>query len=121
MSLYTVIILIAILIAVSYNLKSKRVIHLRPLLLPFGCITFILLLIIFSHTAVESASKGINLWLNVVFPSLFPFFVASEILNRTGFIKSVGILLEPIMRPLFNVPGCGSFALAMGVTSGYPF
>jgi sporulation integral membrane protein YlbJ len=120
MSLYTVIILIAILIAVFYNLKSSRVIRLRPLLLPFGCITFILLLIIFSHTAVESASKGINLWLNVVFPSLFPFFVASEILNRTGFIKSVGILLEPIMRPLFNVPGCGSFALAMGVTSGYP-
>lgn len=120
MSLYTVIILIAILIAVFYNLKSSRVIHLRALLLPFGCITFILLLIIFSHTAVESASKGINLWLNVVFPSLFPFFVASEILNRTGFIKSVGILLEPIMRPLFNVPGCGSFALAMGVTSGYP-
>jgi len=32
----------------------------------------------------------------------------------------LGILLEPIMRPLFNVPGCGSFALAMGITSGYP-
>jgi len=24
------------------------------------------------------------------------------------------------MRPLFNVPGCGSFAFAMGITSGYP-
>jgi len=24
------------------------------------------------------------------------------------------------MRPLFNVPGCGSFALAMGIISGYP-
>ncbi|HOQ01147.1 MAG TPA: sporulation integral membrane protein YlbJ [Acetivibrio clariflavus] len=74
----------------------------------------------FSNTAVASASRGLNLWLNVVFPSLFPFFVASEILYRTGFIKSLGILLEPIMRPLFNVPGCGSFALAMGITSGYP-
>ncbi|WP_026073818.1 sporulation integral membrane protein YlbJ [Acetivibrio cellulolyticus] len=120
MSLYTLVILIIIFVVIFYNFKSSRVIRLRPLLLPFSCITFILLLIIFSHTAVASASKGINLWLNVVFPSLFPFFVASEILNRTGFIKSVGILLEPIMRPLFNVPGCGSFALAMGVTSGYP-
>jgi len=61
----------------------------------------------------------IFLWFNVVFPSLFPFFVASEILYRTGFIKAIGILLEPIMRP-FNVPGCGSFAFAMGITSGYP-
>lgn len=121
MNLYTFITLSIIVIVFLCNFKSIYIIHLRHLLLPFGCITFILLLIIFSHTAVESASKGINLWLNIVFPSLFPFFVASEILYRTGFIKSLGILLEPIMRPLFNVPGCGSFALAMGITSGYPF
>ena len=24
------------------------------------------------------------------------------------------------MRPLFNVPGCGAFAVALGITSGYP-
>ncbi len=120
MNLYSLIIASFILLVIFYNKKSVRIIHLRSLFLPLMCITFILMLIIFSHTAVESASKGLHLWLNVVFPSLFPFFVASEILNRTGFIKSVGILLEPIMRPLFNVPGCGSFALAMGVTSGYP-
>jgi len=120
MNIYTFIILAIIFIAVLHNLRSSAVIHLKHLLLPFSCITFILLLVIFSHTAVESASKGINLWLNVVFPSLFPFFVASEILYRTGFIKSLGIILEPIMRPIFNVPGCASFALAMGVTSGYP-
>jgi len=69
------------------------------------------MLIIFSDTAVKSAGSGLNLWFNVVFPSLFPFFVASEILYRTGFIKAIGILLEPIMRPLFNVPGCGSLLL----------
>lgn len=120
MNLYSLIIVFFILLVIFHNKKYFRVVHLRSLLLPLMCIIFILMLIIFSHTAVESASKGLNLWLNVVFPSLFPFFVASEILNRTGFIKSVGILLEPIMRPLFNVPGCGSFALAMGVTSGYP-
>ncbi len=121
MSSYTFVILTILFIAALYNIKSTTVIYLKRLLLPFVCITFILLLVIFSDTAVESAAKGIVLWLNVVFPSLFPFFVASEILYRTGFIKSLGILLEPIMRPVFNVPGCGSFALAMGVTSGYPF
>jgi len=35
-------------------------------------------------------------------------------------VKAFGILLEPVMRPIFNVPGCGSFAFLMGVTSGYP-
>ncbi len=24
------------------------------------------------------------------------------------------------MRPLFNIPGCGAFAVALGITSGYP-
>ena len=32
----------------------------------------------------------------------------------------VGNFLNPIMRPIFNVPGTGAFALAMGITSGYP-
>ena len=120
MSLYSFIALTGILLIALYNFKPTSVIYLKRLLLPLVCVIFILFLILFSNTAVDSASKGINLWLNVVFPSLFPFFVASEILYRTGFIKSLGILLEPIMRPLFNVPGCGSFALAMGITSGYP-
>lgn len=120
--MHFVILLIAgffILYALT-NIRASRVIYIKKLALPFICIVFILCLIIFSKTAVNSASKGISLWLNIVFPSLFPFFVASEFLNKTGFVKAVGILLEPVMRPLFNVPGCGSFALAFGITSGYP-
>ncbi|HLT56840.1 MAG TPA: sporulation integral membrane protein YlbJ, partial [Bacillota bacterium] len=31
-----------------------------------------------------------------------------------------GVLFEPIMRPLFNVPGVGSFGWMMGMASGYP-
>lgn len=120
MKLYALAIIIFIAVVLIINIKSAKVIYLKSLMLPAICVIFILLLIIFSDTAVKSAGSGLNLWLNVVFPSLFPFFVVSEILYRTGFIKTMGILLEPVMRPLFNVPGCGSFALAMGITSGYP-
>lgn len=120
MNLYALTIIVLITMVLIINIKSTRVIYLKSLILPAVCMFFILLLIIFSDTAVKSAGSGLNLWLNVVFPSLFPFFVVSEILYRTGFIKAIGILLEPIMRPLFNVPGCGSFAFAMGITSGYP-
>ncbi len=37
-----------------------------------------------------------------------------------GVVHFMGVLLEPFMRPLFNVPGAGSFVLAMGLASGYP-
>lgn len=100
--------------------KKYITVHLKRLVLPFACIVFILVLILFSGTAVDSAAKGLALWFNIVFPSLFPFFVASHLLNGSGFVRAGGILLEPLMRPLFNVPGCGSFAFLMGITSGYP-
>lgn len=83
-------------------------------------IFFIAALILYPKVAVASASKGIQLWLEIVFPSLFPFFVASQLLSKSGMVNIFGIILEPVMRPLFNVPGCGSFALAMGIISGYP-
>ncbi len=60
------------------------------------------------------------LWVNNVIPSLLPFFICIELLKSTNFIQILGKFLTPIMRPLFNVPGSGAFALAMGITSGYP-
>lgn len=68
----------------------------------------------------DSAIIGLNLWWNVVFPSLLPFFILSEILMGIGVVHALGILLEPLMRPIFNVPGIGAFALSMGLASGYP-
>ena len=100
--------------------KPSMVIYVRLFSVTALCIIFILCLILLSNTAVKAAMNGLVLWAGVVVPSLFPFFVSAEILNSTGFIRASGVLLEPVMRPLFNVPGCGSFALALGVTSGYP-
>lgn len=121
MIIYVLLAMVAALILLYLpGFKNIKVIYLKKLALPLLCILFLLCLIIFSKTAVNSALRGLNLWYNVVFPSLFPFFVSSELLNKSGFVKAFGVLLEPVMRPLFNVPGCGSFAFAMGVTSGYP-
>lgn len=97
-----------------------RILYVKNLFLPALFMFFILCLILFPKSVVSSASRGISLWVNVVFPSLFPFFVGADLLNRSGIIRALGVLFEPIMRPLFNVPGCGSFPFIMGITSGYP-
>ena len=55
--------------------------------------------------AFDSALVGLSLWWNVVFPALLPFFILSEILMGLGVVHFIGILLEPLMRPVFNVPG----------------
>jgi len=77
-------------------------------------------LIIFPDQAFEASIRGLNMWLEIVFPSLLPFFIAAELLIGFGVVKFLGVLFEPIMRPLFNVPGAGGFAWVMGMASGYP-
>ncbi len=77
-------------------------------------------LVIFSKSNLYAAKNGLILWATAVVPSLFPFFVSAELLSYTNVIKYLGKWLNPIMRPLFNVPGEGSFAFLMGLISGYP-
>ncbi len=77
-------------------------------------------LVLFPDVALEAAKDGMNLFLNVVFPSLLPFFILSEIMLGLGVVHFIGVLFEPLMRPLFNVPGAGAFVLSMGLAAGYP-
>src|SRR5690606_36322375 len=64
--------------------------------------------------------RGLNIWWEIVFPSLLPFFIISELLIGFGVVKFIGVLLEPLMRPLFRVPGVGGFVWAMSMASGSP-
>lgn len=77
-------------------------------------------LIKFPDQSLEASIRGLNMWWEIVFPSLLPFFITAELLIGFGVVKFIGVLCEPIMRPLFNVPGTGSFPWAMGMASGYP-
>ncbi|RQD77841.1 MAG: sporulation integral membrane protein YlbJ [Candidatus Syntrophonatronum acetioxidans] len=77
-------------------------------------------LVIFPQHAFEAAVNGLNIWWNIVFPALLPFFIFAEILMGLGVVHFMGVLLEPLMRPLFRVPGEGSFVMAMGLASGFP-
>jgi sporulation integral membrane protein YlbJ len=77
-------------------------------------------LIAFPEEAFEASIRGLNMWWEVVFPSLLPFFIICEMLIGFGVVKFIGVLLEPLMRPLFRVPGAGGFVWAMGIASGFP-
>jgi len=70
--------------------------------------------------ALEASLKGLSVWWEVLFPALFPFFVLSEVLLGFGIVHLAGALLDPLMRPLFRIPGAGGFVLALSFGSGYP-
>lgn len=70
--------------------------------------------------AFEGAMVGMDTWWNIVFPALLPFFIVSELILGLGLAGFAGVLLEPVMRPTFRLPGAASFAVAVGYSSGYP-
>lgn len=77
-------------------------------------------LIVYPQQAFDASIRGLNIWWKIVFPSLLPFFIVSELLIGFGVVNFIGVLLEPLMRPLFKVPGVGAFVWAMGMASGQP-
>lgn len=82
--------------------------------------SFIVCLVLFSKSNMESAKNGLTLWATSVVPSLFPFFVGTELLYRTNFVIFLGKIFTKFMRPVFNVPGESAIALILGNLSGYP-
>ncbi len=89
-------------------------------LLPFLIIVFNLFIILYPKEVIGASKEGISLWFNNVFPSILPFLIGTNLLISLGVVHFLGTLLEPVMRPLFNVPGVGGFAFVIGITSGYP-
>lgn len=85
----------------------------------------ILLFVVFeilteSESILNAVSFSFNIWKENVFPSLFPFFVLSELLINYGFIELVGEIFKPFMNKVFRVKGVGAFALIMSLISGFP-
>ena len=87
---------------------------LAALLLAIGA------LIRFPHESIQAATDGLSLSLNVIIPSLFPFFVLSSLMVRLGFTRHFGRVFEPVMQPLFRVSGASASALVLGFVGGYP-
>lgn len=73
-----------------------------------------------SQPILESVTFSFNVWKNNIFPSLFPFFVLSEILMNYGFIELIGELLKPIMIRIFKTSSNCAFILVMSIISGFP-
>lgn len=95
-------------------------INFKKNIIPIIFFLFTICLIIFSKSNIQAVKNSLNIWVNNVIPSLFPFFIATELLNHTNIPRIIGNMFNKIMRPVFNVPGIGAYALFMGIISGYP-
>lgn len=77
-------------------------------------------LIIYSENVIESVGFSISIWKDNLFPSLFPFFVVSNLLIEYNFIDILGKYFGKIMPKLFYLPEETSFILFISLISGFP-
>ena len=73
-----------------------------------------------SKSILNAASFSLFIWKNNIFPSLFPFFVLSEIMIKYGIPEFLGNLLKPLMNKLFRLNSKSAFILIMSIISGNP-
>lgn len=96
---------------------SQRLTHV---LVTLTLLILCVLMVLFPAETWHAGVRGLSIWWDVLFPSLFPFLVLSELLLGFGIVHFLGTLLNPLMRPLFRVPGSGGFVFAVSCASGYP-
>lgn len=105
---------------IQYAAKKSLISDLL-IVLAASVFVFLVLIMIFHPAEILAAStEGLLLWFQIVLPSILPFLIASELMMGLGVVHFLGKLLEPLMRPIFNIPGPGAFVAAMGYTSGFP-
>lgn len=93
-------------------------------------LTSVLILIILSYIGYEiltesesilnSVSFSLNIFKNNIFPSLFPFFVLSNLLIKCGMPEFMGNLFKNVMNKLFKIKGITAFIFFMSIISGNP-
>ena len=86
----------------------------------FTMLLLTIMLIVFSEHGYHATVGALKLFFEVVFPSRLPFFILSDVLLSTGMVHYLGVWFGPLMRPIFNVPGVGSFVFSMGLAARVP-
>ena len=83
-------------------------------------ILFAFCLLFFSESNILAVQSSINLCLNSIFPSLFPFLIVSNLLSYTTVISFLSSKLERLMKLVFKMPGISAYPFVLGIISGYP-
>ncbi len=78
------------------------------------------LLFLFPAQSSQAAQAGVTLCLDLLIPSLFPFFVLSSLFIATGMAGACARRVQRPMSRLFGVGGAGSSAFILGAVGGYP-
>ena len=96
---------------------KQKIINIIILLI---LIFFTLCLLSFPKNIMETINFSISLWKENIIPSLFPFFIISELLINYDLINIINKLTKSITYKLFHLSGNASFVFITSLLTGFP-
>ncbi|QUL57708.1 nucleoside recognition protein [Paenibacillus tritici] len=103
------------------NFKLRRFLTgSAPFVPGAAAILLAIAIVLAPESSFEASLTGLKLWWTLVFPALLPFLILSEMLSASGFVHGIGVLLGPLMKRLFKLPGAAGWTLVLGITAGFP-
>ena len=92
----------------------------RMLAQGLGLVAAFGVLITLPQTAAEGVRSGLTICGQVILPSLFPFFVCSNLFVLLGFSARVSARFGGLAARLLRLPPNAGSAFVIGMTGGYP-
>ena len=84
------------------------------------CTFFLVELLTNRNLVFNTVGFSLNIWITSILPSLFPFFVLSDILNSYDIISYVPKYIKLFLMKLFNISDKALFVFLISMLSGFP-
>ena len=98
----------------------KRLKKFFTFLVMIFCVSFLLMLMIFPSLFSAGVRKGLTLCAETMIPSMFPFFVLSSFMTRSGMIDLIGRKTDGIFKKIFALSGKSGSVFLLSLFSGFP-
>lgn len=93
---------------------------LFDIIIIFICLILLFNFIVNKYLVFEAISSSLNLWVNNLVPTLFPFFIISDILINYNFTSYIPSFFRKICKYLFHISDNMITILFLSMISGFP-
>lgn len=96
---------------------KKKIINFMVVIIS---ILILVLTLLNKNLVYDSINYSLNLWVKNIIPSLFPFFIISDILVNYDITRYIPKFIKRIFRYIFNISDNGLTIFLLSIISGFP-
>lgn len=92
----------------------------KDYIIPLILMLFTAYIVINPYIIINSVNYSVDLFIENIFPTLFPFFIISELLINYNITYIIGACFKRVSGFLFNINASETFAFILSIFSGQP-